>query len=129
MEPVLITPDCYEAHKAERTAALNMVAAFTLARKTTWPTRDDARKYFESRLPWKLWDHNVLEAYVEHGLGCSNDAQSAYLKCGKEQEAAAYADARPHIDGATRLAEIRKKIPVHLILGQRDDSMCVSGTD
>ncbi|KZW02333.1 hypothetical protein EXIGLDRAFT_734477 [Exidia glandulosa HHB12029] len=123
VEPVLITPECFEEHKEERTVATGMVAQFTLRRKTSWPTRDDARKYFAARLPWKIWDRAVQDAYVEHALRPADDGNSVTLKCSKEQEASSYTEMQPHIDGAGKLSEIRDATMVHFILGQRDDSM------
>ncbi|EJD49568.1 hypothetical protein AURDEDRAFT_112436 [Auricularia subglabra TFB-10046 SS5] len=122
VEPVLITPECFEEHKEERVGALQMLSQFTKARKSSWPSRAEAQKYLQSRIPWKLWDRAVLDLYVTHGLRQVED-DKVELKCNKRYEAAGYADMQPHIDGSGKLDDVREMLGVHMIFGQRDDSM------
>ncbi|KAK0441252.1 Alpha/beta hydrolase family-domain-containing protein [Desarmillaria tabescens] len=68
-------------------------------RRTNWESRDAVRKDLGRRAPWGIWDRRILDLYVEHGF--EEDKEGVSLRC--------------------QLDKTRKKVPVHIVYGERND--------
>jgi hypothetical protein len=67
IEPHLIPRKVYEHAMREGSAMAKRVVALRrgiLARRDTWPTKEYALQWLSTRMPWKLWDKNILQIYV-----------------------------------------------------------------
>ncbi|PCH33126.1 hypothetical protein WOLCODRAFT_63391 [Wolfiporia cocos MD-104 SS10] len=128
VEPCLITRTEFDAHHAERIAALEFTQKAVSGRRDVWRDRAEAAIFFKKRLPWKIWDLRVLHIFIERGLkeiSVQEDERTVTkvtLKCDKAQEQKAYAnDNEPHFLAVDRLATLDATFPVHCILGARVD--------
>ena len=82
-------------------------------RRTTFASREDARRHYASKPPWEALDPEALRAYVDHGFEDAGD-EGVRLKCRPEDEAAVYEMATAH-DAYARLPEV--KCPVTVACG------------
>lgn len=65
VEPSISEQGAYDAFlKAGGKPQNAAVAEAILKRRSTWGNRAEARKFFETRLPWKTWDPRVRELYM-----------------------------------------------------------------
>lgn len=64
VEPPLITKAAWDEHKEQQEFALKTISAMVMKRRDTWASREDARQYFEDRVPWSSWDGRVLELFL-----------------------------------------------------------------
>jgi hypothetical protein len=135
-----ITEQEHEARMDEMRFAVGM----TKQRKWKWGRKTEASRYFGlpqdggedgsegqggGRLPWTMWDQDVVRQLVEHGLEPDTDITSiedppakggpVRLKCHLEQESASYPNTTTHHEGAEYIVDIVKaQVPVHLVWGQ-----------
>jgi len=122
IEPTMVTREIFTAQLDERMAYMDFVVAATSARRDTWRSKEQAFKYFKTRIPWKFWVPRVVRLLTEHGL---EDLPSggATLKCDKKQEAISYPDVEPHFEGSLQLGRICHLLPIHIIWGAPGDLM------
>jgi len=127
MEPSLVTRDAFEKHGATRKAALEMMYKAMEARRDTWNSREDALAFFKKRLPWKMWDPQILELLARHGLReirtqeNGEAVKKVSLACTTLQEKKAYADNEPHFTATERISTLDPQVEVHCIFGERSD--------
>ncbi|RPD54847.1 alpha/beta-hydrolase [Lentinus tigrinus ALCF2SS1-7] len=129
IEPSMITQDAWNEHVKEQERSLTLVCSMILKRRDTWDTRADARRYFESRLPWSTWDPRAMDLFIKHGLkeiplqehGSNTVPETRVtLCCDKGQEYSQYKNRAPHILATEHLRTLDASIPVHFILGERE---------
>ncbi|MDQ3570647.1 MAG: alpha/beta hydrolase [Actinomycetota bacterium] len=90
-------------------------------RRTTFASREEARRHYASKAPWDALDPEALRAYVDHGFEDAGD-EGVRLKCRPEDEATVYEMATAH-DAYARLPEIM--CPVTVACGDLSES-CTS---
>jgi len=128
VEQVMCDKTIFYQHLEERRAALGLLGELISARRDEWDDRAATAKYFKKRFPWKLWDPQIMDKFIEYGLkdvvSTSPDGQpKVTLKCSKTQERLAYNENDAHFIGAERLATLDALIPVHCVFGKREDSV------
>ncbi|CDO71472.1 hypothetical protein BN946_scf184909.g66 [Trametes cinnabarina] len=120
METSMLTRESVTHELDEQMLTLrNMI----VRRKNSWITREEAKRYFQARLPWKKWDPRSLDLLVEHGLmeqtvqnPDGTTTTQVTLCCSPFQEGAAYhGHGEIHYSGAERLATLDPELPIHLI--------------
>ncbi|KAF8891609.1 hypothetical protein CPB84DRAFT_1784093 [Gymnopilus junonius] len=121
IEPTIVTRELFNAHFEERMDQMDFAVSATLTRRDNWQSREQALKYFKKRIPWGMWDERVVKLYVKYGLENSPNGEGFTLKCDRKQESVSFPDVEPHFEGAIRLAEICRFVPIHLIWGTRND--------
>ncbi|KAI0763278.1 alpha/beta-hydrolase [Trametes elegans] len=127
VEPSLITREAFDANLEEREGALKAMSEAVSKRRDTWNSRDEAKKYFEKRFPWSIWDPRVLELYVRYGLreitvpSGNNAKTKVTLSCTKDQERATYVHVEPHFVVIDTIRNLSDSLPIHFILGARVD--------
>ncbi|KAF8994578.1 Alpha/beta hydrolase fold-1 [Cyathus striatus] len=88
-----------------------------------WDTREEAGKELKVTSATK-WDGRVLSAFVKHAIRSYPDrGTGVFLACSKEQEVTMYNDAEGPLKpvGVLRKLCDCNDIPVHLIVGEKDD--------
>ncbi|KAI0636101.1 alpha/beta-hydrolase [Trametes polyzona] len=117
IEPALASYECYQENPDD---ILKDTARATLKRRDTWRSRDHAREYLATRLPWGTWDPRARELYVTHGL--KDVVGGVTLCCSKLHESAAYVNYDVCFQAVDALRTgIDPAVPVHWILGTRED--------
>ncbi|KAI1791877.1 alpha/beta-hydrolase [Ganoderma leucocontextum] len=126
VEPGIMTPQMIERVTAMGTP-YNSILGMAKTRRDTWPSREAARAWMSTRLPWKHWTPRSLDLFVEYGLRdlptmTYPDAQSGVtLCCTRVQEVAGYIHNQDSVDTLERLKDICPVIPVHCVFGDRTD--------
>jgi len=124
---ILVDPPIFSpSQKDNMTPMYRIVEQITPQRKAIWKSREDALKYFQARMPWKAWDPRILELYTKYGLRdlptpFIPDKTGVTLVCSPKDEAAAYSSAWDSINAIEHMNKICSKLPVHLVLGARED--------
>jgi hypothetical protein len=119
-------------------------------RRDVWDSRDAARKWMVSRLPWKTWTPRAVDLFVVRTLHCygfslcfmmlpqeyalcdlptpayPNRADGVTLCCTRVQETVGYIYYQDAIDAINRVSELCQAIPVHTISGSKIDIVYVS---
>ncbi|KAK0484287.1 Alpha/Beta hydrolase protein [Armillaria luteobubalina] len=88
-------------------------------RRTTWGSRDAVRKDLGRRAPWGTWDKRILDLYVEHGF--EEDKEGVSLRCNPVHETQPFINQINAVYPVAELDKLRKKVPVHLVYGERND--------
>ncbi|KAI9064976.1 alpha/beta-hydrolase [Trametes sanguinea] len=120
VEPSLITREAFDANLEEREGALRDMSEAISKRRDTWPSREDAHKYLQKRLPWVMWDPRVLQLYVLE-YGSYSVRIPLTLCCNKVQERASYLHVEPHFVVLNVIRDLPPSIPLHFVLGGRVD--------
>ncbi len=63
VEPTMMTREILK-NALEKDTHLIRAVEVARKRKDTWPSREAAREYFSTRLPWRRWDKCVLDLYT-----------------------------------------------------------------
>ncbi|KAK0220681.1 Alpha/beta hydrolase fold-1 [Armillaria fumosa] len=92
-----------------------------LTRRDHWPTKAEAKRYFEGRAPWSYWDSRIRDIYVEYGLKADLVRGGWTLKCTPKHELAPFANDQKAVDVLPELNKTIKVVPIHLIYGGRND--------
>ncbi|KAK0200171.1 Alpha/beta hydrolase fold-1 [Desarmillaria ectypa] len=96
------------------------LACFTIPRRrTTWESRDAVRKDLGRRAPWGIWDRRILDLYVEHGF--EEDKEGVSLRCRPQHEIQPFINQINAVYPIAELDKTRKKVPVHMVYGERND--------
>ena len=64
VEPAVVTQEAWDENKEMCMGALALTSAVVMKRRDVWNSREDAKKYFEARPPWKGWDPRVVDLYT-----------------------------------------------------------------
>ncbi len=94
------------------------LAGLARRRRTTFASKDEARRHYASKPPMDTLDPAALRAYVEHGFEDADPA-GVRLKCRPDHEATVYEMATAH-DAYARLGEVR--CPVIVACGSRTEA-------
>ncbi|KAF8211712.1 Alpha/Beta hydrolase protein [Mycena galopus ATCC 62051] len=124
---ILVEPSMVAAElDPYKEGAIMPLTAAIRVRKDTWPSREVAHKWMESRFPWNVWDPRVLRAHIDHGFKDTPDGQVT-LKCNKLHEANAFMDKDAHFDSVDQVGRVCRSLPFHIIWGDRDDIIPEAG--
>lgn len=88
----------------------NVLAGRARRRRTSFASREEARRHYESKPPLDTVTPEALQAYVEHGFEDAPDG-GVQLKCRPEHEAVVYETATDH-DAYARLTEVACPVAV-----------------
>ncbi|KAK0472758.1 alpha/beta-hydrolase [Armillaria novae-zelandiae] len=123
VEPPIHHPSAIVHH----TAMFKAISTIT-KRHDVWASRDEARSWFRKRFPWKAWDPEVLDTYVDHGLRAlptafyPDKSDGVTLSATWVDENAAYSkDSGSATTALWNLNTLCGVLPVHLIYGARND--------
>lgn len=86
------------------------LAARARHRRTTFASRDEARRHYAAKPPMDAMTPDALQAYVDHGFEDTEDG-GVRLRCDPEDEAAVYENATAH-DAYGRLPEVTCPVAV-----------------
>ncbi|KAK0476327.1 Alpha/Beta hydrolase protein [Armillaria novae-zelandiae] len=103
-------------------------------RRKTWGSRDAVRKDLGKRAPWGMWDKRILDIYVV-GKVCrrftpaesTRNTASRRTRKGCPSGVVLLHESQPFINQinavypVAELDKLRKKVPVHLVYGERND--------
>ena len=64
VEPTSISVERYIRETTTHEPKSKQRTQGTLSRRDQWASRSEAYAWLEKRLPWKLWDSQVLQTYV-----------------------------------------------------------------
>ncbi|KAG7441877.1 alpha/beta-hydrolase [Guyanagaster necrorhizus] len=119
---ILVEPTVWPAHITNTHSPTFILASKTIPRRRdSWSSKAEARAYLKKRAPWALWDHRILDIYIEHGIVPHPTKKGGVsLACTPRHEA------MPFITGdsvvpLTELDKTHKIIPIHLVYGERND--------
>ena len=82
----------------------SVLGAQARRRRTTFPSREEARRHYGSKPPLDALHPDVLQAYVDHGFEEAEDG-GVRLKCHPEDEATVYEMATAH-DAYARMGDV-----------------------
>ncbi|KIY69901.1 alpha/beta-hydrolase [Cylindrobasidium torrendii FP15055 ss-10] len=101
------------------TPQYTVVQRKTALRRNVWQSREDARSFLSTRLPYKQWDPRVLDAYVDFGLTPvpGSESESVQLACAPIHEAQLFNSPLEAIRPMPILDEACLRMPVHVIYG------------
>ncbi|KAI8969639.1 alpha/beta-hydrolase [Trametes punicea] len=122
LEPAMLTRESVRRTGWDMHRRMLAMQASIVKRRNTWASREEAKTYFEARLPWKLWDRRALDLFqtVENTDGTAMTRVT--LCCPPFQEAAAYyGHAEIHHAAAERLQTLDPGIPVHMIFAAQPE--------
>ncbi|KAG7441682.1 alpha/beta-hydrolase [Guyanagaster necrorhizus] len=88
-------------------------------RRKTWASRDAVRRDLALRAPWRMWDSRILDIYIEHGF--EEDKEGVSLRCRPHHECQPFANQINAVYPIPELDKTRKKVPVHVVYGERND--------
>ncbi|PBK71188.1 alpha/beta-hydrolase [Armillaria solidipes] len=120
------TPIYHPSAAVHHTAMYKAISTIT-KRHDVWASRDEARTWFRKRFPWKAWDPEVLDTYVNHGLRTLPTAfypdkpDGVTLSATWVDENAAYSKDSGSATALWNLNTLCGVLPVHLIYSARND--------
>ncbi|PBK71172.1 alpha/beta-hydrolase [Armillaria solidipes] len=123
------SPIHHPSAEVHHTAMFKAFAAVN-NRHDIWPSREAAKAWLGKRFPWKAWDPEVLDIYVNHGLRplptafYPDKTDGVTLTATWVDENAAYSkDAGTAFTALWNLNTLCSVVPVHLVYGARNDLM------
>ncbi|CAL1709623.1 unnamed protein product [Somion occarium] len=117
---VLLEPTLFDLDIEENFKALEQrVRIANRKRPRVWPTVEDAMAYHRNRVPWKLWDPEVLEL-MSKTVFWPAPGGGVTQKTTYEQESACFEYKEPLETGQVLLGLVTNT-PVHMALGERPD--------
>ncbi|KAJ7611431.1 Alpha/beta hydrolase fold-1 [Mycena polygramma] len=129
VEPVMCSKDYYREFGEERDSALSTAIMVVNARRTVWPSRDEAFTYMRKNFIWKGWDPRVLHTYVNYGMNHLARKDEVIISTRNEQEISAYTNVPPHLESVDQYRRVAPWVPVHFIFGARNDLCPVEAQD
>ncbi|KAK0443605.1 alpha/beta-hydrolase [Armillaria borealis] len=100
----------------------------TVTRHDIWASREAAKVWLGKRFPWKVWDPEVLDIYVNQGLRplptafYPDKTDGVTLNATWADENSAYSkDGATQITALWHLNILCSAVPVHLIYGAKND--------
>jgi len=124
IEPVSLRPLAYLAARTpiwRRSIAYSPMVRGALARRSSWPRRDDVRASYERKALFRDWAEGALDDYLEDGL--TEDGEGVRLACAPAWEAATFAGHAHDLWGAVRRAPAR----VHVLAADHPTSTLRGG--
>ncbi len=91
-DPSIFTHDKYTQNNNRKKDFIHPISK----RRNLWDSPDEMYKSFSSRLPFKLWDNNVLKDYCEYGLIKDDDDDIFKLSCPPWAEARMMSGSSPY---------------------------------
>ncbi|OSD07214.1 alpha/beta-hydrolase [Trametes coccinea BRFM310] len=121
MEPSTLTRE--SATEGDIHEKMRALRGMIEKRRNTWKSREEARRYFQARLPWKKWDPRTFDLFLNNALMeqtvqkfDGTTASQITLCCAPFQEGAAYyGHGEIHYAAAERLGTLNAEIPVHVV--------------
>lgn len=86
IEPIILPGEFYSANINVEDHPL---ASKSIRRRNYWRNQKEARKYLESKPLFKIWDPQILEFYIRHGMVEADDG-GVCLACHPKQEASLF---------------------------------------
>ncbi|KAF9016640.1 alpha/beta-hydrolase [Hymenopellis radicata] len=118
---ILVEPAIWPEDMLGKDTPIYKVAVRSIPyRHAKWPTRVEARRFFESRAPWSRWDNRILDVYVKHGLKALPQG-GVSLMCSPKHEAAPFILDHNAVAPIPVLNDICQRIPVHVVFGEIND--------
>ncbi|KAF8907818.1 Alpha/beta hydrolase family-domain-containing protein [Gymnopilus junonius] len=99
----------------------------TLGRRSSWPSREEARKGFLKAPLFQAFDPEVLDIYVEHGLYEDEKTGEVRLKCEPAWEASEFNERRSMNEGWELLPTLDERIELRWIMGGKDSASDLVG--
>ncbi|KAK0186736.1 alpha/beta-hydrolase, partial [Armillaria mellea] len=65
---ILVEPSIFHPSAAVHHTTMFKAISTIKRRHDVWASRDEAKTWFRKRFPWKAWDPEVLDTYVNHRL-------------------------------------------------------------
>ncbi|OJT03415.1 hypothetical protein TRAPUB_5992 [Trametes pubescens] len=129
VEPTMMTREILK-NALEKDTHLIRAVEVARKRKDIWPSREAAREYFSTRLPWRRWDKRVLDLYTEHALydlptSTYPDKKGVTFTITRAQEAGSMSHHEDGFDALDILQSICPVLPVHTVFGEHDDMVPV----
>ncbi|KAH9484884.1 Abhydrolase domain-containing protein mpaH [Psilocybe cubensis] len=94
----------------------------TLGRRSSWPSREEAKKALLKSPLFQAFDPEVLNVYVEHGTYKDDKTGQIHLKCPPALEASEFAELRTMNEGWELLPTLDDNVELRWIMGGRDDA-------
>ncbi|KAF8971246.1 Alpha/beta hydrolase family-domain-containing protein [Flammula alnicola] len=110
--------------KSQRKAAMILS---TLGRRSSWPSRQEAKKALLKAPFFQAFDPAVLDAYIEHGMYEEEKTGEVYLKCNPAWEASEFTERRTMNEGWELLPTLDENVEMRWILGGRKDASNLVG--
>ncbi|KAJ7466506.1 Alpha/beta hydrolase family-domain-containing protein [Mycena latifolia] len=120
VEPTMCSRDFYREHEEERNSAMMTAIMIVKARRTKWPSRDEAFTYMRKNFIWKGWDPRVLRNYVDYGMKDLPAKEGVVIAVSNEQEIGSYV-VKTQLESVDKYRRIAHFVPVHFIFGARHD--------
>jgi pimeloyl-ACP methyl ester carboxylesterase len=118
VDPVVPPPaDLVTTFDPERVERMRNMVERARKRRSTWPSRADARAHFAERALFEHWLPRALDLYVKHGLRTLASGE-VELKCPGEVEAAVFGNG--HSIDVADLAR-RAHVPMTVLWAERGD--------
>ncbi|KAI0028058.1 Alpha/beta hydrolase family-domain-containing protein, partial [Vararia minispora EC-137] len=99
----------------DRSTALRNYVANSFARRSSWPSRDEAYMLLKKSPFFRSWDDNVLSHYVLYAMTPTLNGQ-VRLKCSGYDEAYVFADRLASWEAFTVLPAVDSRIPIKWIV-------------
>ncbi|KIJ33543.1 hypothetical protein M422DRAFT_213426 [Sphaerobolus stellatus SS14] len=126
-EPIILPTDMTLSPRIAK--SITSWPSVTEKRRDIWSSLEDVASDLSARRSFRIYDPEVLKAYIEHGFrllptALYPDKEGVTLKCSKTQEAACY---RGSADTNRRLYDffptLTTRLPVHVIWGEINDTL------
>jgi len=106
----------------DRSEFIRRYVVGALARRSVWPSREDAYSLLSRSPFFGTWDPDVLRDYVDYAL-IEDSSGQVRLKCTNIQEAAVFADGTRSRDAWSTLPQIDNRIAMKWILPRWETSI------
>ncbi|KAI9058368.1 alpha/beta-hydrolase [Trametes sanguinea] len=117
MEPSTLTRE--SSTQGDIHVEMRVLRGIIEKRRNTWKSREEARQYFQARLPWKKWDPRSFELFLIFDKRARTTASWNKLATrwidDNLQGAAYYGHGEIHYAAAERLGTLDPNIPVHVV--------------
>ncbi|KAF8149459.1 Alpha/beta hydrolase family-domain-containing protein [Crassisporium funariophilum] len=121
METTLFPPS---NNNSERKPA---IVSSTLGRRSSWASRQEARKAFLNTPLFQAFHPAALDAYIEHGLHEDLNTGEVHLKCHPTWEASEFTERRTMNEGWELLPTLDDRIELRWIMGGMDEASNLVG--
>lgn len=64
IDPSMMDSDTWFTHQRELQAMFDLVKKGATARRDSWRTKEEARKYLQTRNPYSTWDERIMKSYI-----------------------------------------------------------------
>ncbi|KJA17544.1 hypothetical protein HYPSUDRAFT_206137 [Hypholoma sublateritium FD-334 SS-4] len=112
------------ADRGDRRQAMILSA---LSRRSSWPSREEARKALLKAPLFQAFDPSVFDAYITYGMYEDPSTGFVHLKCPPACEGSEYTENRTMSEGWELLPTLDERVELRWILGGRDDASSLVG--